>query len=128
MKEKRIKTAKYKRVSKKEQAIKGFSLQAQDEVLDEYIEKKTIFNWLEIMSMKVLLHRRLINNLSHIQCQCICIQRIYRNIVNRPQNQSVPIFHLVLLKLLFSFCSQSFIVVITFFNFSVICFNCFLIF
>lgn len=36
---KKPRVAKYKRVSKKEQAIKGFSLQAQDEVLDEYIEK-----------------------------------------------------------------------------------------
>lgn len=36
---KKPRVAKYKRVSKKEQAIKGFSLKAQDEVLDEYIEK-----------------------------------------------------------------------------------------
>lgn len=36
---KKTRVAKYKRVSKKEQAIKGFSLQAQDEVLNEYIEK-----------------------------------------------------------------------------------------
>ena len=36
---KRLRVAKYKRVSKKEQAIKGFSLQAQDEALDEHIEK-----------------------------------------------------------------------------------------
>lgn len=36
---KRLRVAKYKRVSKKEQAIKGFSLQAQDEALNEYIEK-----------------------------------------------------------------------------------------
>lgn len=35
----KLKVAKYKRVSKKEQAIKGFSLQAQDEALDEFIEK-----------------------------------------------------------------------------------------
>ena len=42
MKKKRIRTGKYKRVSKKEQAIKGFSLQAQDEVLDEYIEKNDL--------------------------------------------------------------------------------------
>lgn len=36
---KRLRVAKYKRVSKKEQAIKGFSLQAQDEVLDKHIEE-----------------------------------------------------------------------------------------
>ena len=36
---KRLRVAKYKRVSKKEQAIKGFSLQAQDEALNEHIEK-----------------------------------------------------------------------------------------
>lgn len=36
---KKLRVAKYKRVSKKEQAIKGFSLQAQDEVLNEHIEK-----------------------------------------------------------------------------------------
>ena len=35
----KLRIAKYKRVSKKEQAIKGFSLQAQDEILNEYIEK-----------------------------------------------------------------------------------------
>lgn len=34
----KIRVAKYKRVSKKEQAIKGFSLKAQDEALDKYIE------------------------------------------------------------------------------------------
>lgn len=39
----RLRVAKYKRVSKKEQAIKGFSLQAQDEVLNEHIEKN---NWI----------------------------------------------------------------------------------
>lgn len=36
---KKLRVAKYKRVSTKEQAIRGFSLPAQDEVLDEYIEK-----------------------------------------------------------------------------------------
>lgn len=36
---KKPRVAKYKRVSKKEQAIKGFSLQAQDEALNEHIEK-----------------------------------------------------------------------------------------
>ena len=34
----KLRIAKYKRVSKKEQAIKGFSLKAQDEALDKYIE------------------------------------------------------------------------------------------
>lgn len=36
----KLRVAKYKRVSKKEQAIRGFSLQAQDEVLNEYIKAK----------------------------------------------------------------------------------------
>ena len=36
---KKPRVAKYKRVSKKEQAIKGFSLQAQDEALDKHIEE-----------------------------------------------------------------------------------------
>lgn len=40
MKQKKLRVAKYKRVSKKEQAIKGFSLQAQDEALNEHIEEK----------------------------------------------------------------------------------------
>ena len=35
----KLRVAKYKRVSKKEQAIRGFSLQAQDEALNEHIEK-----------------------------------------------------------------------------------------
>lgn len=35
---KKIRVAKYRRVSKKEQAIKGFSLQAQDEALDKHIK------------------------------------------------------------------------------------------
>lgn len=37
---KKLRVAKYRRVSKKEQAIKGFSLQAQDEVLDAHIKEK----------------------------------------------------------------------------------------
>lgn len=37
---KKLRVAKYKRVSKKEQAIKGFSLQAQDEALNKHIEEK----------------------------------------------------------------------------------------
>lgn len=35
----KLRVAKYKRVSKKEQAIKGFSLQAQDEALNKHIEE-----------------------------------------------------------------------------------------
>lgn len=37
---KKLRVAKYKRVSKKEQVIKGFSLQAQDEALNKHIEEK----------------------------------------------------------------------------------------
>lgn len=36
----KLRVAKYKRVSTKEQAIKGFSIQAQDEILDDFIEKQ----------------------------------------------------------------------------------------
>lgn len=36
----KLRVAKYRRVSKKEQAIKGFSLQAQDEALNKHIEEK----------------------------------------------------------------------------------------
>ena len=36
----KLRVAKYKRVSKKEQAIKGFSLQAQDEALNAHIKEK----------------------------------------------------------------------------------------
>lgn len=36
----RLRTAKYRRVSTKEQSIKGFSIKAQDEILDEFIEKQ----------------------------------------------------------------------------------------